>query len=540
MRSLQLVLAIFLVLGSSLAVHARNPQGPAVNAIISVRSFDAFRRGLVYLARISGEPAAVATFDGMLSSFTRGKGLQGLDTTRPFGVAFVSPGGTDSLPLAFVPVADQDKFTRLLHGLGRGVPLIGGQPHKLSERWFLVGPALRQLSGPAPDPDRVVSRLAREYDVAFSAKFGQLPWPLKQRILGTLDQYAALASARRRGDSASEAAGRKAGAQMARWAFQQFLDDAEEVVFGLRLSPQARKLVLDLSIVARQGSDLAVMTRSLTRGSGRFGKLVDTSSFGGLAVSVSLSGESKQALLSLFPSTGKRGSAGMLASRSGGVSGSAGLSRGLSEFLEGMRKTVETGAVDISVVVRGIPPGPLALVGGARLANPRDIESWFQKYARSARQSGESLGFELNKAKYRGARIHEFRPRISDDDLKASFGHEAKIHLAFTRQSGYVAFGGDSLGAVKWALDRVEGRQLLPGSGSPIVFETNVGSWLDIFSAVEPELAGLRAYLTGGDRFRVRVERIPNGQRVRVELEEGILRLLWAQVAQKGRAHRLR
>jgi hypothetical protein len=101
---------------------AAPPRARPPVAVLTARSGDALLAAYRLFAPVAGEEAQVKQLDDLLRK-ARGKGLEGVDWTRPWAIAIYWPdraGGPifDVNEVVLVPVADQERFLALLKHLG--------------------------------------------------------------------------------------------------------------------------------------------------------------------------------------------------------------------------------------------------------------------------------------------------------------------------------------------------------------------------------------------------------------------------------------
>ena len=65
-------------------------------------SFERLLANIAFLGNLAGTPDLDKNIDDMLKLFTQGQGLNGLDRTRPWGIA-LSTDGSSFQPLIFFP-----------------------------------------------------------------------------------------------------------------------------------------------------------------------------------------------------------------------------------------------------------------------------------------------------------------------------------------------------------------------------------------------------------------------------------------------------
>src|SRR5262249_55495889 len=122
----------------------------------------------------------------------------------------------------------------------------------------------QQLSGPLPDPSKLVGPVAKQYDVALTINPGYI-----NRTYGAVLSSAGLA---------------------------QLVGESQEVTVGLQISRKTRSAVVDINLRANRDTTLANALDGLNRGKNRFAYLQDPRSAVNLAVTI----HPNQALRAIF------------------------------------------------------------------------------------------------------------------------------------------------------------------------------------------------------------------------------------------------
>ena len=539
MRTGQLTLIAVLVCGLQLPVvgqtgPARGPSGkrsgpPAVSGVLSVKSYDALRTLLAYLSTVSGQPQLPHMLDSVIKSFTRGQGLLGIDTKKPFGVALLTYGANEPRPLVFVPVNDQEKVLQLLQVV---VPLImkkfGPVPYKLTDSWFLVGSAFNHIhESDMPSPSRLVDSNVWKYDIALTSNLGNIPMVKIKAALKQLDHVAERPIL---GKGAAYRQGQIFGAMVVKSIAKLVVGGARRVTLGLNVSPKQKKIALELTLSSKRGTDLDRLIGALSQTPSRLAGLVDPAGLGSILLNIPLNRDAKLALLSLMPSTGEANQV-LLSTRRGGRAPTP-----ERELLSLLRKTVESGRLETALSFRGNPPGPLTLAGSIYLADAKSIERFLIEQIDIDRRNGR-LEFQPNMSHLRTVPIHEIRtPAFSD--LKKYFGATPKLHFAAGGNILHVAFGALSLDSIKWAIDRTSSSRRYSNRFSPFLLQGRVRPWLTLASKQRPELARLEPQIPANEHVSIVVTPSPGSLRTRLEFQEGLLRLIGSQAAQGSKSNR--
>lgn len=117
MRSV-FVLAAVAVLGAGATPAAAQDQdqgkdGPAVE--LRLKSVNDLLDYLEYVGRVVNQDEQAKQLVGLVKAFSTAKGLEGVDTKRPFGMyASVTPNVVDSPVVVMIPVADEEAVLNLL------------------------------------------------------------------------------------------------------------------------------------------------------------------------------------------------------------------------------------------------------------------------------------------------------------------------------------------------------------------------------------------------------------------------------------------
>ena len=91
-------------------------------AVVSIASYETFQKDLKFVGDLAGAPDLDKSIDGIVALMTQGKGLKGLDKTRPLGAAIFLEGQSPR-GFAFLPITDLKGFLSLFPQLGVKNPM---------------------------------------------------------------------------------------------------------------------------------------------------------------------------------------------------------------------------------------------------------------------------------------------------------------------------------------------------------------------------------------------------------------------------------
>ncbi len=496
----------------------KNAGPPSVTGVLSVKNYSAVRESMAYLAEVGGQPQLSQMLDGIITAFTGGHGLLGVDRKKPFGVAFLSYGGQDTWPLVFIPISDQEKALQLLHAVG---PLImrrfGPMPYKLTDSWFLIGPALDHLEEKhVPNPSRLIDASAAKFDLAFTSDIQEIPMVAMESAFKRIDD---LANHPAFGNNLSYRQGQVAGAKMLKSSGQLVLGGARQVIVGVSVAPKRKKVGFEVLLETRPNTELDGLIESLMRTPSQLAGLVDPTGLASCLLNVPLTSSAQAELLSLLPS-GEEPAA--LLNTVGG--GAVTLEQ---QFVSRLRGTIEGGRVEIAFSLRGNPPGALTLVGSAVLADAKSLENFLIRQIEIDQKSGR-LKFTREVTRFQTVPIHELEVPLLQQ-FKKHFGSSPKVHFAATSDMIHVAFGGLSLDSVRWAIDRTAGTGRYSNRFSPLVVQGRLQPWLSLVN--DPKVAAVSAQVSPSERISLVVTPSSNSLHAKLEVQEGLLRLIGSQAS---------
>lgn len=544
------LIAALTLASASLVLGQQTPAGdaPAAQekpaelkpvAVISLAGYEALRNDVDYVLELAGQPEMAGMIDATIAGMTGGQGLAGLDTTRPVAVVLQGDGQQLS-PLAFIPVDNQEQFLGLLmpflpdqQELEPGLYQLRGAVGvdlflRVKEGWAYAGMQQSAVQGALPDPDQLITDIAKEYDLAVTFKLADLPEPYKQLILAQLQQSVAVAAERQPGETDAEYEGRQFGAQLVADCVTQLFEEGQEITLGLRISRDQKNVVLDFSLTGRSGSQLAAELGKLADAKTEFGALVEQDAPLSFVMTIPLGKSAKKVSHSLFAQIKKEALAELANRPTLETEAERKKAQELAgRFIDIVDASLQTGRTDAVVSMRGEAPGPFTVFGAGYVAGAGELDSLLREAADLLAKSPDIDGVELDVATYKGVKIHAVQVALVDPEPKKLFGETAKLHLGFGEVEFYFCFGRDSLEGVKSAIDAA-GTDAAGGKLPAMLFQMSFGPWMDLGAGAEedPYTAMARESFTSEDYGRFVVESIPDGVRLRIEYSEGLLRFI--------------
>ena len=118
--SVAALLAVGLVV--AFGPSAAQAQSSDQVALISLSSYDEIIEDVGFIGKLTGKPEVVQQMEGMLMFMTQGKGLAGLDKSKPIGIVAYAQGEELSA-IAMIPITDKDALVDLIEGFTQPVQM---------------------------------------------------------------------------------------------------------------------------------------------------------------------------------------------------------------------------------------------------------------------------------------------------------------------------------------------------------------------------------------------------------------------------------
>jgi hypothetical protein len=525
-----------LLVAALVAARTAAAQEPVM--VVSAKSVDTLLGDVKYILTAGGSPQLGDLVDGMIDQFTQGKGLQGIDRSKPVGAfATLSPAGTPDL-VVFIPVNDPKSFRDLLalylpnqQDLEEGMFAIQSEGQQFYGRFSngycfmtLLPAALAKL----PDPTRIASG---KHDVAIETDLSKLPDDAKEAFVQQIEMSAAAAQADQpAAANEAEARGRELGQRMALGAVRIIIKESQHLSIGLDVDKKAEAIVLSGTATARPGTALAKTMETYGATTSRFAALAGPKASANVLVAAPLSDSAREVLGEALNNAAAEGHKNIDNSDAYKSDQKKALHPLLDHIISVIRATGESGSIDTALVVEPVSDKKVRVVAAARVEHGEELEKAIEEFVHGAGSQPGSDVIKLDVVKHAGAHIHEVHVQLADE-ATARLG-DGTAHLAIRNDSVFFAIGGDSLAAVQEALDKA-GK---PGpKRPPISVRLQPSRVIGLLgTANDPNTALAREAFAGkGDRMAFEVEPIEQGARARIELGEGFLRFFALMVGQQ-------
>jgi hypothetical protein len=519
-------------------------------AALTVASYNDLVGDVNFVGSLVDRPEMGTGLEGFLAIVTQGKGLAGIDKTRNWGLIVQASNEKDVTAYGFLPVTDFKEALGLLKlyfkvsAAGDAFKLTpkddkgeGGYVKQQGD-WALFAQKAEVLAQGDANPTALLGNLKKEYIVAGRVFLANVPQELREKILNQVKANFQKDSAQH-GDESSEAfASRKKLIGQMETYVPRVLGELDQVIFGWGLNRTTEKAFVDVSVIAKPGTTTAEEMGLAATATTMFSGFRDPAA----ALNVAWAGTMPAPKQEIAGSVVEIARGNILAeiakktdqSESARTAGKA-VANGAADLLQ---KIVKSGRVDGVASVQVGPDAATGLLAGY-IADGALLDKILHTAAKALLDEHPELSqfIALDAEKSGSINIHKISiplPAGSDDNQKLikMVGEKLDIIIGVGKEDAYLAAGRDAMARLKKAVDA----SAQAGSKAVLPLEASVGaqSVATFVAAVgkpdeQPKAALAESELKktpGKDHVLLTVRPITNGVRVRLEIEQGLLRLV--------------
>ncbi len=533
--------------------------------MMNVASFDRVHKEV---DKIFGDIDRTDVADFLAEQLGRVDNLAGLDRSKPFGQWFFMKGGfpPQFIPVFYFPVADEKAMQNAKYGELRIKPAEGEQniyeisserdnnnnnggiqdPNGNRRRRRPRGPAKMLIKdgyafvappfgGDAfldlnlPNPEKLTRSMTSRYDVSIAYDLTSIPKATLQVFIGFLKNAAETELQQRDDEPDGAYKIRRANGVSILTLLEQAATQTERVVIGVNKSKNEGKAIIEASVHATPGSDFAKYLKAIGGKRSYFDALNKEDSPFTVSVSWALDTREKKSALETLE--GLEEEIGLRLLEEGEQDPA------FSRLFEILRETADAGHVDILAQMVGNPEDKFVFVGGMKLVGGNGFATSLEKLIDRLSDIEALNAVELNVDSHAGMQIHRIQGKQIRREDKRLYGNEPSLYIGSTAKAVWFAVGEDqAISALKDAMDTVTQAQRAGRNrtqSAPLTITINAGRWLGL-GPVEGEEDRPRpldafakeAFTPENDEVKLEVQTTDDGARVRIEVNEGFLRLL--------------
>lgn len=519
-------------------------------AVVGVTSYNNLINDINFLGSLADRPEAGQMVQGMLAMVTGGKGLDGIDQAKPWGV-ILQTDGNDFLPVGCIAVTDLNKVLAIVQNFGaqikdgtdgvKEIALPNGQSIHLKESngWAYIGQNPDALASLPADPAAELSTIVANYDIGARVDVQAVPEQYRQMAVQAMKSGMedGLKKKDDESDEDYETRRKLAEAQVAQ--VEQMVNEVNEVTTGWSIDSEQQKTFFDFTYTFLPGSKPAKQIA---------GQGTPKTNFAGFfqpdaAVTLTFAAQSDPETIKENLDQMRATMATMRKQAEKAIDEEedipdeetrAAVKAALGDFMDAFEATMETGQFDGGGALH-LGPDKLTLVAASAIKEPAKFESGLKKLAAIAEKEPDFNGVEWNAATHEGVNFHTLAVPLPADEAEARklFGEKVDVAIGIGSDAVYVAAGQGNLDAVKKAIDASKAE---PGKEvPPFEFSASLGQIMetvaanardentDVYQAIAKML---KDDAQGRDHIRASGTLVPNGLKYRFEAEEGVLRAI--------------
>lgn len=545
------MLVVAMLLGLANPLAAQNEMKPVLT--ISFSGYDELMSSIAMFGRLGGNPDLDKGMDFMLQMATQGRGLTGVDKSQPWGGAFMADEQDQLKFYCFVPVTELKQVVETGQAIQaiRDVEL-DGDVYKIQAgeqtlyarqigKWAFICQDKETLSQVIDDPLKLLGEMPKNYALAFRASAKNAPQSLRDQLLAQIRAGFELGMARTPGETDEQYEFRTTAAKQSLEQLTTLFKETDEVMLGLKVDQSRNACYLDFELIALEGTKLAEQMSLMKPGKSKFGGFYLTEaamtagSIGAMADSDVAQAKSGLAAL-------RQSMVAWLGEQDISEQDFKAVSTLLDSVVECLNKTVETKKTDSGMSLL-LDPKAVTLIAGLSIAGGDDLEKAVVDFIAELEKSDPESAklFKLNAETYQEIRLHQFSMPSPDPKLEAMFGERFEAVLGITDDRLYFAAGRDAVKSLKEAMDR--SKSLEDKEVPPTRVSLSAAPIAKFFAEVAPShevqtIAGMLSTVleeaNGKDHLLLTATPIERGFRLRLELEEGLLKALSALGSQLG------
>ncbi len=484
--------------------------------------------------------------------------FKGVERTKSGGLMIFLADGIfpTPVPVAYVPVSDINEFEQTL----ATTPLKLQKSEDADDRYFLVPRngqklAVRLLNGYAliaqdheqldrnfVDPGEFTASLSNRYDIAISANLKVVSAPVKQLLTNMLRSSTQAGMQQRDNEPDGAYQLRKSQTEGNLHFIESLLLDGEEMTIGAKLEQDNKRAFLEAIVRAKPDSSFAKELTGEVKPS-YFRAAIDHN----VPLSVSMTGpfndfQKKQfaQMLKVGEQEANRGLAKLPADAKPDEIPKLDSTKLL---FESVKATVDAGQLDGFVQFFGDPKSDFVIVGGVKLVEGKKFFTGISDILNRVKDTlPENLKLEMSALSHGEAVFHRLSPDKIDAENALVYGDKPSFYFGADNNAAWFAWGGkDAVGKLRETMDKVEeSKQHAPKADNLVPFELVLNLSHFTQQRVEKGKPGPFADLAkksftqpGSDTLRMDSRPIDNGVRIRIQVENGFLKLIGNGIAKQ-------
>ena len=529
--------------------QAQTPDsgGMKTVAVIAASDYQQLVDDIDKLGELGGQVKAGQQLENMLAFFTQGKGLQGLDKSKPWG-AVVQTDGFQFVPVVCLPVTDLPALLELAtvfqmktSDVGDGITEIEIPNQSIYVKegggWAYLAQSAEMLADTPNDPAATFAALAADYDIGARLMVQNVPEMYRNIALEQIRAGAEQNMQQLDGESNEDFAMRRKAAEAQVEQIAQMMQEFDELVIGMNYDNAEGNLVLDVTSKPLPNTDSAEVLKVYQSAKTAFAGCMDENA----AVRWNVSVSSPPELTAKYADQSKAQMDSMRQQAMNAIDKDTELPNdaaretvksAVNDLMDSLEATLMSGTFDVAGHMN-ITADSLKIVGGGYAKETEKIESAAKKIEAMLKDEPGFTGVNWNAATHGGATIHTMSIPIPADKPEAQrmLGEKLEVALALGTEVFYFSAGQNCMANLKQAMDSSGGSTTVTPVQMSIALQPIVKTVAEILPAGNPVVTEINeALLTseGLDEIHMTLEASGGKMRGRLELESGVLKTIGA------------
>ena len=516
---------------------------------VSVSGYDQVLKDIAFIGQLGGDSALAKEAEAALKQALQTEDLAGLDKARPWGLV-VQTDGQQYPVYGFVPVTDLKALLKSLEPVvgkaeeEKGAYEIDFHGNRLYVRekkgWAFISNSTEIMAHAPDDPLALLGGLNKTYDLAVRVTFKNIPPFFRMMMMTGMQSGFQQGMDRRPGETDEEYNMRTKVARQAMEQITQTLGDLDTFVLGIAVDRAAATARLDYSITALPGTKTAKQMEEAPHGSLKTAlaglrqkdaavvayKVGELSSADAAQIQGAID-SAKQNALQELDKQGLRDEQVQEAKKL------------LGQLIDMAKEMVAGRKMDIGVAA-WMNAKLLTVVAGSRTVDSAKLDKFLKEVAAQAINDDPDVArmIKLDAENYLGFRFHTASVPMNDlgelPRLRELVGQSLEIAVAIGEDSFYLAAGRDPVTKLKQVIQQSKAQaDKSTGPGEVVVdvapiSELVAGIADESGKPVANKIVGILKKSPGKAHVTLTPVPIPGGVQVRIEFQEGLLRLIGA------------
>ena len=539
-------------------VASAKADGAKPMATIAFSGYDALIADIECIGKLCDQPDLVKMIEGQLAMMTQGKGLAGVDKSRPWGIVVLAGDTPTPSGYGFIPVTKLDELLAVLKNFGMEITDAGdgvteivgpkGQSVFVKQQgdWAYVCMSEDGFADVAADPAKLLGDAAKKYTLSVRLLIKNIPPSLRGMGMGLLQMGMQAGMEQMPEESDENYALRMKVAQNSIEQTKKVLEEMDSIFLGFAIDKKTDSAYLDMEQTAISGTDTAKQLAAFKKGKTAFGGFYQPDAaftFSQFATIDKTQQEQINNTLALYRTMLNM----TIDDQELGDDEKAKAKQMMGDFIKVFEDTLATGKIDFGAAVT-LAPAKSTLIAGSSVADGAAVDKIVRDLAAIAKaeQPEAAKMLKLDATEHAGVKFHTLSAALPEEmenreQIVAIIGEEVKLVLGVGGKQLYLGVGDGAIDKLKAAIDKSKseaGKEVLPVrmslAATPVA--KLVGDLAEDFTVkiAASSIASALENAGSDDHVTLVGDAIPNGARYRITFQKGILKILGMVPAMAG------